>query len=63
MLNGATFYLFSDHQEFIWYPAVNEANKLAPLCDVLHPLQLAVTPGNPRDASHRSGATAPQMIL
>ncbi len=30
--NGATYYIFSDGNEFIWYPAVNEINKIAPLC-------------------------------
>ncbi len=30
--NGATYYLFSDGNEFIWYEAVNEINKIAPLC-------------------------------
>jgi len=30
--NGTTYYLFSDGNEFIWYTAVNEINKIAPLC-------------------------------
>ncbi len=30
--NGATFYIFSDGNEFVWYSAVNEINKIAPLC-------------------------------
>lgn len=30
--NGVTYYLFSDGNEFIWYTAVNEINKIAPLC-------------------------------
>jgi hypothetical protein len=30
--NGATYYIFSDGNEFIWYSAVNEINKIAPLC-------------------------------
>lgn len=30
--NGATFYIFSDGNEFVWYVAVNEINKIAPLC-------------------------------
>ena len=30
--DGATFYIFSDEMEFPWQPAVNEINKLAPLC-------------------------------
>lgn len=30
--NGASFYVFSDHHEYSWNHAVNEANKLAPLC-------------------------------
>ncbi len=30
--NGATYYIFSDGNEFIWYTAVNEINKIAPLC-------------------------------
>ncbi len=30
--NGATYYIFSDGDEFIWYAAVNEINKIAPLC-------------------------------
>jgi hypothetical protein len=29
--NGATYYIFSDGNEFIWYPAVIEINKIAPL--------------------------------
>jgi len=30
--NGATFYIFSDGNEWVWYSAVNEINKIAPLC-------------------------------
>jgi hypothetical protein len=30
--NGATYYIFSDGNEFMWYAAVNEINKIAPLC-------------------------------
>jgi CubicO group peptidase (beta-lactamase class C family) len=30
--NGATYYIFSDGNEFIWYTAVNEINKIEPLC-------------------------------
>jgi CubicO group peptidase (beta-lactamase class C family) len=30
--NGATYYIFSDGNEFIWYAAVNEINKIAPFC-------------------------------
>jgi hypothetical protein len=30
--NGVTYYLFSDGNEFHWYTAVNEINKIAPLC-------------------------------
>lgn len=30
--NGATYYIFSDGNEFVWYTAVNEINKVAPLC-------------------------------
>lgn len=30
--NGATYYIFSDGNEFLWYTAVNEINKIAPLC-------------------------------
>jgi hypothetical protein len=30
--NGAIYYIFSDGNEFVWYPAVNEINKIAPLC-------------------------------
>ncbi|MGA9497779.1 MAG: hypothetical protein WBV41_18095 [Terriglobales bacterium] len=30
--NGTTYYIFSDGNEFIWYTAVNEINKIAPLC-------------------------------
>jgi len=30
--NGVTYYVFSDNNEFVWYPAVNEINKIAPLC-------------------------------
>ena len=30
--NGATYYIFSDGNEFVWYPAVIEINKIAPLC-------------------------------
>ncbi|MEO5888487.1 MAG: hypothetical protein ABIQ77_12585 [Anaerolineales bacterium] len=32
MPNGATYYYFSDNEEFNWYNAVHEANKLAPMC-------------------------------
>ncbi len=30
--NGATFYIFSDGKEFPWVDAVQEINKLAPMC-------------------------------
>ena len=30
--NGTIYYLFSDGNEFIWYTAVNEINKIAPFC-------------------------------
>lgn len=30
--NGATFYIFSDGNEFVWYSAINEINKVAPFC-------------------------------
>ena len=30
--NGAVFYIFSDGNEFVWYAAINEINKIAPLC-------------------------------
>ncbi len=32
MPNGATYYYFSDNEEFSWYNAVHEANKLSPYC-------------------------------
>ena len=32
MPNGATYYYFSDNEEFSWSSSVNEANKLAPHC-------------------------------
>lgn len=32
MPNGATYYYFSDNDEFNWYNAVHEANKLSPHC-------------------------------
>jgi hypothetical protein len=31
--NGATFYIFSDGDEYDWFGAVNEINKIAPICD------------------------------
>ena len=30
--NGATYYIFSDGNEFIWYAALNEINKISPFC-------------------------------
>jgi hypothetical protein len=30
--NGAVFYIFSDGNEFFWYSAISEINKIAPLC-------------------------------
>ncbi len=30
--NGVTYYIFSEGDEFHWYDAVNEINKIAPLC-------------------------------
>jgi hypothetical protein len=30
--NGSTYYYFSDNNEFAWYDAVNESNKLFPMC-------------------------------
>jgi CubicO group peptidase (beta-lactamase class C family) len=32
MPNGSTYYYFSDNNEFSWYDAVNESNKLDPMC-------------------------------
>lgn len=32
MPNGATYYYFSDNEEFSWYNPVHEANKLSPYC-------------------------------
>lgn len=32
MPNGSIFYYFSDNAEFSWYDAVNESNKLIPMC-------------------------------
>jgi hypothetical protein len=30
--NGATYYYFSDNGEYAWYDAINETNKLSPMC-------------------------------
>lgn len=30
--NGVTYYVFSDNNQFFWYDAVNEINKISPLC-------------------------------
>jgi hypothetical protein len=30
--NGATYYYFSDNEEYSWYNAINETNKLSPIC-------------------------------
>jgi len=30
--DGVTYYIFSDDNEFYWYDAVNEINKIAPFC-------------------------------
>jgi len=30
--NGSVYYYFSDNNEFTWYDAVNESNKLISLC-------------------------------
>ena len=32
MPNGSIYYYFSDNNEFAWYEAVNESNKLKPMC-------------------------------
>jgi hypothetical protein len=32
MPNGSTYYYFSDNNEFDWYNAVNESNKLSSMC-------------------------------
>jgi len=32
MPNGSTYYYFSDNNEFAWYSAVNESQKLSPMC-------------------------------
>lgn len=32
MPNGSTYYYFSDNEEFAWYNAIHEANKLIPHC-------------------------------
>ena len=32
MPNGSIYYYFSDNNEFSWYDAVNESNKLKPMC-------------------------------
>jgi CubicO group peptidase (beta-lactamase class C family) len=34
MPNGSIYYYFSDNNEFSWYQAVNESNKLRPMCPV-----------------------------
>jgi hypothetical protein len=31
--NGTTFYIFSDGEEWEWFGAVNEINKIAPFCN------------------------------
>jgi hypothetical protein len=41
--NGANFYIFSDHYEYYWGAAANEANKLAPVCPAPHALHLGAT--------------------
>ena len=49
--NGATVYIFSDHQEYSWGAAVNEAIKLAPVCAAApHALHLAAPSGSQRDS-------------
>ncbi|MEP7133390.1 MAG: hypothetical protein ABI904_00515 [Chloroflexota bacterium] len=30
--NGVTYYYFSDNEEYSWYNAINETNKLSPMC-------------------------------
>jgi CubicO group peptidase (beta-lactamase class C family) len=30
--NGSIYYYFSDNNEFSWYDAVNESNKISPIC-------------------------------
>ena len=30
--NGATYYYFSDNEEYSWNNAINETNKLSPMC-------------------------------
>ena len=30
--NGATYYYFSDNEEFSWYDPVHEMDKLSPYC-------------------------------
>ena len=32
MPNGSIYYYFSDNNEFSWYDAVNESNKISPMC-------------------------------
>ena len=32
MPNGATYYYFSDNEEYNWYTAVNETNNISPMC-------------------------------
>jgi hypothetical protein len=32
MPNQSIYYYFSDHDEYSWYDAVNESNKLSPMC-------------------------------
>jgi hypothetical protein len=49
--NGATFYIFSDHDEYYWAAAANEANKLAPVCPVgVQPLGLRFDHRQPHGA-------------
>ena len=33
MPNGTTYYYFSDNNEYFWYDAIVESNKLKPMCD------------------------------
>ncbi len=57
--NGASFYIFSDHYEYYWGAAANEANKLAPMCGTPHALHLAAPSGSQRDTGrHDSPAVA-----
>ena len=55
MPDGSTYFYFSDAEDYVWYPAVRETNKLSPMCST----EAALAPSNAHTVPTAPNATAP----